>query len=120
MNKLKCKHLAPYLIYDLKLQRVNYKHEKFKTLTAYDLCPDGEIDNIKPILHPLSDIAKVFEVMEEDDKKVIMNCEHILKKDFVFWQEPYFIVQILFKYHFDVFGLIENGLAIDINSIKIN
>ena len=31
---------------------------------------------------------------------------------------PYSIFEILLKNHFDVFGLIEKGLAIDINTIK--
>ena len=30
----------------------------------------------------------------------------------------YFLQKLLFKWHFDVFGLIEKGLAIDINSIE--
>jgi hypothetical protein len=28
--------------------------------------------------------------------------------------------QLLFKWHFDVFGLIEKGLAIDINTLSAN
>lgn len=31
---------------------------------------------------------------------------------------PYYIIEKLFEWHFDVFGLIEQGLAIDINTLK--
>jgi hypothetical protein len=121
--KLEIKHLAPYLPYSVRITKDDWGK-------VFKLDNDGTtlncvgIDYVlnveaKPILRPLSDIAKVFEAMEEDDKKVIMHCDYLLKEDFIFLQEPYFISQILFKYHFDIFGLIDQNLAIDINTLNL-
>jgi hypothetical protein len=143
-EKLELKHLAPYLPYDLRLERISYKHERFKTLTGYDLCPDGEIDNIKLILRPLSDLTKEIEVNGEKFVPIERltkifggrpisfdgNCfytkiqESVVRKkeDLV----PLHFSQLdafnkLFEWHFDIFGLIEKGLAIsyiDINTLN--
>lgn len=92
-------------------------------------------DDIKPILRPLSDLTKEIEVNGEKfvpydyfyddsendwfDGNVWMNYMfegNIEKSDFDFI--PYYIIQKLFEWHFDVFELIENRLAVDINTIK--
>jgi len=95
----------------------------------------------KPILRPLSDVYSLFTFNDKrisfwlelgvdssrDDlkrlpKQIIIENEIDLKyrlKGFASY--TYFKpsqINILFKYHFDVFGLIEKGLAIDINTIK--
>tara|TARA_R110000796_G_scaffold97429_2_gene204439 strand:- start:16650 stop:17108 length:459 start_codon:yes stop_codon:yes gene_type:complete len=81
----------------------------------------AQIWTIKPILRPLSDLLKnEFENVYKNqiDYESIehlseLDCESFLTCNFSyeFWQS-------LFKNHFDVFGLIEKGLAIDINTIK--
>ena len=119
---LTIKHIAPYLPYGLKAVNEirNFTVEIKGLQTDNDVIHSlgkSPIKFIKPILRPLSDIAKVFKTMEYDDKKVIMHCNCLLKEDFVFWHQD-FIIQIFFKYHFDVFRLIEKGLAIDINTLK--
>ena len=43
--------------------------------------------------------------------RVYTNSELIFK-------QKYWIAQKLFEWHFDVFGLIEAGLAIDINTLN--
>ena len=112
--KLELKHLAPYLPYGLRLQinvfdqalvdgimvGVNSKEIEFseirKTITdsfVYDLCI--------PILLPLSDINDG----EENTVESISKC-------------CYSYVQYLISNHFDVFGLIEKGLAIDKNTLS--
>lgn len=42
----------------------------------------------------------------------------IMIPDFNLLKQPYFIVNKLFEWHFDVFNLIENNLAIDINTLN--
>lgn len=102
-----------------------------------DQCMDG----FKPILRPLSDLTKEIEV---DGKKFIpiermiiqfsseyKYCDNGMIKTFQSLDDTillfinnkiapechYGIARVLFKWHFDVFGLIEKGLAIDINTI---
>ena len=139
--KLELKHLAGYLPYGLKLERINYKNERFKQLTAYDLCPDGEIENIKPILRPLSDLIKKIEVNGEKfvpierldnnfrpnskDLNICMFANELSididTQDYsqcIDLADGFRITQRLLEWHFDIYGLIENGLAIDINTIK--
>lgn len=99
------------------------------------------IDKIKPILRPLSDLTKEIEHNGErfvpkellreisgafkptDDIKNTFNicivdgtvtrfsalCVHVNQLE---------LFQKLFEWHFDVFGLIDKGLAIDINNLK--
>ncbi len=96
----------------------------------------------KPILRPLSDLTKEIEVngekfvpiewfeigedsndSEEYDHgniKLIKTLERISKfnisNDILFL--PHGVVQKLYEWHFDVHGLIEKGLAIDINTLS--
>ena len=84
----------------------------------------SNITEIKPILKPFSELTK--EELREHGF-----CSHI---DFLThekrspighaydygWKDgaPYEMVVYLFENHYDVFGLIDSGLAIDINTIK--
>ena len=119
--KLELKHLAPYLPYGLKYVYDN----EILTLDGLDVnndvfnCDIGEtpIETIKPILRPLSDFDKVNGFSLTD---MITHGYH-----HEFWQEGNFEVKYLMhldfekliSWHFDVFGLIPEGLAIDINTI---
>ena len=124
MEKLELKHLAPYLPYGLKIQgqthgeivelscvtetSVNIKDRNF----AYGMWSD--IFDIKPILRPLSDLKVRKDTYGE------YNWEYPLefKQDIKHGQASYDCMVNLFKEHIDVFGLIEKGLAIDINTLK--
>tara|TARA_R110000772_G_C13310212_1_gene439948 strand:- start:1572 stop:2030 length:459 start_codon:yes stop_codon:yes gene_type:complete len=101
----------------------------------------------KPILRPLSDLKKMikhngntfcpFNVIDED-----CNYDHICDTDYnTDWSDkgdsiydylelfikddskyrinflPYGLITKLFEWHFDVFGLIPKGIAIDINTL---
>jgi len=143
--KLKLEHLAPYLPYKLKgkwndsnefwqldctILETNYTENKNP---IYSFLGDP---SCKPILRPLSDLKKEIEI---GSKKFIPvdeiyrltpntpNFREILEpanvwdlyskdlsKSFIEWC----VVKTLFEWHFDVFGLIEKGLAIDINSLN--
>ena len=137
--KLELKHLAPYLPYGLKtkyflsdaivLNEGQPEELRDKLLTE---------DNIKfvrnfckPILRPLSDLTKEIEVNGEkfkaDNKFWGFNSFKYYFNQFDKWESafaylnsraPYGLVQVLFEWHFDVFGLIPQGLAIDINTLE--
>lgn len=99
---------------------------------------------LKPILRPLSDLTKEIEIngipiipfdeiyigVESYNVNILRYSmyveywmmgerfvDHIYKiKDFD--NCPYRIMEKLFEWHFDIYGLIEKGLAIDINTLK--
>lgn len=126
MKKLELKHLVPYLPYGLKVYVQDYGIElvivfiKDEVITIED---NASFCGIKPILRPLSDLTKEIEINGEKlypfiiyndddlDKKLIK----FIKGDYSYSHLPYWIVQKLFELHFDVYGLIADGLAIDIN-----
>jgi len=98
---------------------------------------------IKPILRPLSDLTKEIEVNGEKfvPSKILEN--QYLSTSFwgtnsigsgilgvdgkmknlcfidneIIGECPYMIYEKLLSWHFDIYGLIENGLAIDINTL---
>ena len=92
---------------------------------------DVFFEGCKPILRPLSDLTKEIEY----DRKKIKVCDHLKVKinyGFAGFCPPdekhirnriqsetlyYEDAKTMFKYHFDVFGLIDKNLAIDINKI---
>ena len=77
--------------------------------------------DIKPILRPLSDLTKdeysfIYEYeMGYDSLEDFLKLdnESMLKNKF-----SYEFLTELFHYHFDFFGLIPEGLAIDINTLS--
>lgn len=85
---------------------------------------------IKPILRPLSDLDKpiisgglrltpLYWWNEDDDATDKFNQMLNLQKQRAFHlhSTSYEVLERLLAWHFDVFGLIEKGLAIDINTI---
>lgn len=148
MEKLELKHIAPYLPYRLQLKciggifRANRKELPLIKVADATLTPDlfadiynktfDTIGHFKPILHPLSNLTKKIEHNGEkfvpivklyeldiidvyplstnfdiDDLHQYCNFGHILS-----------LFEKLYKWHFDIHGLIEKGLAIDINTIN--
>ena len=94
-------------------------------------------DNMKPILRPLTDFKKLINIDDKDFvpiSKLESYDEGLNIKDSKLWLSveyesylidpsdyadlPYWIFKELISWHFDVFGLIEKGLAIDINALK--
>lgn len=83
----------------------------------------------KPILRPLSDLTN--EIEHNGEKFVPANKHNGLTFEMEYVAKgkraaitpngtatSYLTIQKLFEWHFDVFGLIELGLAIDINTLK--
>lgn len=112
--KLELKHIAPYLPYglkcmyacimDVKNDRIETMHENNieKVLNGYGTFV------ILPILRPLSDLTKLKS--NTDWWKIKINVGITKSLD-------YDSIQELLAEHYDIFGLIEQGLAININTL---
>ena len=146
METLTLEQLAPYLPYSVMAQDINTKEVRLVTLLhfTYNTKTVGHnhliyngllLSKHLLVLRPLSDLTKeiehngetfvVIDILEQDENNdYLADCniwtqklfeeQKILSLEFI----PYGVMQILFKYHFDVFGLIQKNLAIDINQIK--
>lgn len=124
MNELELKHLSPYLPYGLRIRYILGKGSTW-TLTQFNIEQFSDVD--KPILRPLSDLTK--EIVHNGEKFVPIDY-FIYKtsvEDFTEFPEQkhnlihglkYADVQLLLEWHFDIFGLIEKGLSIDINALN--
>ena len=160
---MKLEHLAPYLPYGLKcrtkigdlfLNRLT-NCETFKAWFVYtydsknnlvkhnyeantsndNTCGKGfRLNEIKPILRPLTDLTKEIErkgkkskpiwdlysaIIEAGENPNIaeMVLNRLIRKEIDVEMLPYFVYLKLLEWHFDVFGLIEKGEAIDINTL---
>lgn len=128
--ELELKHLAPYLPYGVKIQgqthgdieeltmlSENAIYVKSQNTTYYGAWAD--IMDIKPILRPLSDLTEIFywdNLQDGDcelDRERINEIKNSPRGHLKLYQSNY-----LFKHHFDIFGLIEKDLAIDINTLE--
>ena len=124
--KLELKHLAAYLPFELK---VLTKFNKIKTLKPSDLETNYIFGKFKLILKPISFLKKDKKLLDilakklSDVKTSIYSFESskmwILEvlKDENATALPFFLTEILLKNHFDIFGLIDAGLAVDINCL---
>lgn len=140
--KLELKHLAVALANNQKVlffdkERESNKICDIRELTKDELLiSDGEydyyltsFDEIKLILKPLSDLTKEI----THDGKTFVPIERIKTltdenhfeyiERFIYDTEtieiiPYWVIELLFEWHLDVFGLIEQGLAVDINTLN--
>ena len=126
MKELEARHLAPYLPYNLQ---VEYRG-KVTTLDALDSTGGAYISkhriisfvnqrHIKPILRPMSDLfTDEFEDLRDDISDYELD---VIFTWFVSKLKPlnplicisYYVATLLFEHHFDVFGLIDKGLAIE-------
>ena len=138
--ELELKHLAPYLPYGLKWTLQELKEFTMSGITKETLyTEDGTVLNwqkgefpqaLFPILRPLSDLTKEIEVngvfvnipkqlhimgLRIDGLSAFGIEQYIIKNPL---KVDYWAMQNLLELHFDVFGLIERGLAIDINTLK--
>lgn len=142
--KLELKHIAPYLPYGLRFDNGrDYEKDYLYGIRAnsYNVkmaqggdCGYFRLEKIKPILRPLSDLTKEITVNGKTfvplHKFYSLTSVDLELIDLEEWREelvyliknnsPFQLSQfnMLLEWHFDVFGLIERGLAIDINTIK--
>ena len=137
--KLELKYLAPYLPYGLKIFVNEWKCEreisqlKQHSIVTKDFGNHLDFKHFKPILRPLSDLTKEIECngvklipmdsiipLIEDHQTELnnpLNSEDPFKAmlDNLLSSNKMFLK--LLEFHFDVFGLIEKGLAIDKNTL---
>ena len=129
--KLETKHLAPYLPYKLKGIYEMSSKQKQETLQAIDTlgkCRTDEdlrwfeIKMFKPILQPLfnDNFDYTIFLMDNFPEEKWADAYNDIMNGVGFGvkieQIPYELHEFLFENHIDVFGLIEKGLAIDINT----
>ena len=144
---LTIKELAPYLPYRLKGKSNQYDSIDLllgiygtmghsltlcHRINNHNTCDyDCNVNEFKPILRPLSDLIKEIEVNGEkfvpayrtqvhiNDKYLpfTVNGRIVLENRIVTNTILYTDMQYLISLHFDVFGLIEKDLAIDINKL---
>ncbi len=124
--KLELKHLAAYLPYELMI--INSINKKCQ-LTLIDASYHLE-KGFKPILRHLSDLTKEIEVdgekltpcneiMGDMGKNYLINLSTIDSSMFnIFAFMEYEVYEFLVSLHFDIFGLIDKGLAVDINTLR--
>lgn len=127
--ELQFKHIAPYLFYELlgkindadstiaiEVESSNFHFTWSMEMFFRDMSP------VKPQLRPLSQIQSYFEPLFEIDEEVrdflaqeyleifgIHSVEEIKNVDTNYL--PVGTYNLLLKHHFDLFELIENGLA---------
>jgi hypothetical protein len=142
--ELEIKHLAPYLPYGLKLQYVvrekvektgvlqSISHRDFEThptrVSIEGLYNEEHIWMFKPILRPLSDLNNEIVINGEkhqmwlliNGQKALENgeIENMNGYQYSILELSYNKIQTILKFHFDIFNLIGQGLAVDINTIN--
>lgn len=128
--KLELKHLAPYLPYRLKGIDYDKKNFLFRGLNDYgnihwdcNEVLDRKGYDIKPVLRPMKDVFKdeykfildEFSEIELETFEIAFFSE--LRPLNIFDKISYSVAILLYENHFDIHGLIEKCLAVDINSI---
>ena len=133
-NKLTLREIAPYLPYGLIMRDSDGIYKEDRILIFENM--KWMLSNGKPILRPLSDLFKLIDWDNNNDPYMIgykYGVKKVKEDGVEFYADEYYAdycespkcyIDItsfnwwLFEYHFDVFGLIEKGLAIDINTLK--
>ena len=126
--KLELKHLAPYLPYELELQILEPPFgivpRKLELDCGHDFNYHLQEGNVKPILRPLKDVG-TYIIDKEHNITFLESTGFYSESGIDFFIErvitglvEMIIWQKLIEYHFDVFCLIEKGLAIDKNTLS--
>lgn len=91
-----------------------------------------EIKDIKPILHPLSDLTKeiehngklfipIVELKNKAEIDLVYSESWYNDKDIDYtWNLPLWVIEKLIEWHFDIADLIAKGEAIDVNTLPKN
>lgn len=131
--ELELKHWAAYLPYDVWVYQPNAERTKSFPLDAESLrmMEAYGFELFKLILRPISELSELivnefgyyrmdmqsnqdiidlfcFEVIESEEELIDLDLTAL----------PYKTTEYIFKKHYDFFGLIDKGLAVDINEIN--
>jgi len=118
MEQLELKHLIPYLPYGLKYKDRPKGYDKQRILNI-DTLNWGLREGI-PILRPLKEYENFPDIVEQFStysENTFKDAFFLIDADNKFDYVNYTIMELMFKYHLDIFGLIDKGLAIDVNCI---
>lgn len=130
--KIEIKHLSAYLPYNLR--GILYMEDKpvdVFGITEQQVFVIGRgwfaFEDFRPILKPISDLENDYDVIKQIEKETGYTIDHLLDIDVsIYTSDPIWIqsmrvfdaLNILLKNRYDIFKLIESGLAIDIKTIK--
>ena len=131
--------LAPYLPFKLKCQIKNGKQIKIDVLQAiYNNEVKAEctffniveaqqgFEFVKPILKPLGDLTKdektcdeINEFLEPNGLEInnFLLLKNSLNAVVISWEEMQNVLNILYREHYDVFGLINKRLAVSVHDV---
>jgi len=132
IEKLELKHIAQYLPYMLtaitqnrtvEIDGIDYGKELPIIWHAIKSDMTGRCGlRLRPILRPLSDIGDVpGKYLSEESNLDIgdqITLSELSNRKMNFRTLEYHLAVHLFENHFDCFGLIGSGLAVDINTLK--
>lgn len=142
MKKLDLKHICPYLPHGLQGQfpdrhgypqtgvitNLNFGIETTLTVENDEIDRDINLRLFKPALIPLSAVKgelldRIVEMVIAKDPELRVRVTHIIRASMSETVEqtlnsdpfffPYFVLEILFSEHIDVFGLLDAGLAVN-------
>lgn len=137
--KLELRHIVPYLPHKLKVvcegEKTNISWISTNNIAIIRPNSNGEIKrikwehaylNVKPILRPITDLNLrwIKENIQDDITDFRFNRNklgfslEVYVSSFFWTGTSYEEISKLFEHHFDVFGLINEGLAININYLK--
>lgn len=132
MKNLEAKHLAPYLPYGLKVlyEDTNKQYPlvihnpTVSMIAGFNITEVLNEPMIKPLLRRMSDFDKVhndFDLSTDFETAYYsgtgLEAVFVNTSDKTYLSDIITVSTFLFENHFDVFGLIEQDLAIDINAI---
>ncbi len=90
----------------------------------------GDTFDCKPILRPLSDLPRLITQKGYNNEEPFFPLYRLQKEDKAFTTDfihafgveecKFSVIELLLKWHFDLFGGIESGEAVDVNSLDIN
>jgi len=122
----------PYgMMLEIDMESFGKQKRKFELDCGHDFNFYLQQNKIKLFLHPLSDLTKPITIDNKEHNPVnemgVVNYgffgllppdEEIIRNRIKTNTLTFRDAQVLFKYHFDIFGLIERGEAIDINTLE--
>ena len=120
MEKLEMKWLAPYLPYELRLTDCDIP----MNARICELISNKYSGTRKPILRPMADYEKFesdFDLSTDFYTSYIASNGDIafgMSGGYAYLSDLLTVTNWLFANHFDVFGLIDKGLAVDINTLS--
>lgn len=117
--RVKCLYTKIGIFSIIGMDLEKYSYILITNNNGFRIC-ENEFKNIKPYLFPMSSMTEEQKV--EFEKMSELDCEYIttqIKNDSPNWTSGLNRVNWLIKNHFDIYGLIPMGLAIDATGLNI-